>query len=814
MTHLKSNRTRTLSVGMLGSILMATCALANPVQWSTSSGGNGHWYAMFNFSDDDSSIFDAQDIAESLGCNVASVRSSMENTWIYQTFGNTRFGAYQDRNSSNYSEPNGGWAWISGEPWDYTTWLSGEPNNGSGNEDGVAVCCGGNWNDVRIDNGGAYLFEWSADCNDDGLVDYGQILDGSLTDDDGNGVPDICENTSDIDSIQWSTSSGGNGHWYEFIPVDQSWGAHNGIATSRGAHMVTITSSSEGEFVEYVRDTADSQAAFHTGGYQDYSAGDYSEPAGGWRWITGEPFQYTNWGYSDGDEQPNNQGGLQDRIGIRWQENQVWMDVNQTTEWYGMIEWSDDCNGDGIVDYGQILDGTLEDLDGNGVPDCCDNGAPCDGSFITVDDDGFGDFTTIQAAVDAAAQDAEILVYPGVYTGNGTEVVRLMGKNIQLRSLSGPELTIIDGENSRRCLVASDGESSIEIEGFTIANGNSDVSGGGIFTNSQSSLVLKDLVFTGNESGWEGGGLTIGNAIGLDISSCQFIGNEAFAGGGMALKSIDNPLIKGCLFQDNQTIDDGAGLLIQQCTEVLVENSDFASNVGDDDGGAMWIASSTQVMIKDCTMTGNTVTGRAGGVHVQSGAVVSMLNCVLEENVGHNGGGAFVDSTSSLAVNGCQFMHNVGDGGAIQAQGGTLELDQSEFVSNSGFDGGAIYCWNATVDVHECQFKDNQADDGGGAMLLGGGTQSSITYTRFCGNYAPNGQHVLGSIDYEYDNTYSDQCDCPSDVNQDGEVNVNDILTIIANFGTSNVLGDVDEDGFVDVNDLLLTLGSFGQTCG
>ena len=89
-----------------------------------------------------------------------------------------------------------------------------------------------------------------------------------------------------------------------------------------------------------------------------------------------------------------------------------------------------------------------------------------------------------------------------------------------------------------------------------------------------------------------------------------------------------------------------------------------------------------------------------------------------------------------------------------------------------------------------------------------------MTSTLFCGDAAPNGQHVLGSIDYEYDNTYSDQCGCPSDVNQDGEVNVNDILTIIANFGTPNVLGDVDENGFVDVNDLLLTLGSFGQTCG
>ncbi len=42
-----------------------------------------------------------------------------------------------------------------------------------------------------------------------------------------------------------------------------------------------------------------------------------------------------------------------------------------------VIEWSADCNADGIVDYGQILDGTFEDANSNGVPDCCDAGVSC-----------------------------------------------------------------------------------------------------------------------------------------------------------------------------------------------------------------------------------------------------------------------------------------------------------------------------------------------------------------------------------------------------------------------------------------------------
>jgi hypothetical protein len=43
------------------------------------------------------------------------------------------------------------------------------------------------------------IIEWSADCNADGMVDYGQILRGEFDDINGNGVPDrICECLGDL----------------------------------------------------------------------------------------------------------------------------------------------------------------------------------------------------------------------------------------------------------------------------------------------------------------------------------------------------------------------------------------------------------------------------------------------------------------------------------------------------------------------------------------------------------------------------------------------------------------------------------------
>jgi hypothetical protein len=45
--------------------------------------------------------------------------------------------------------------------------------------------------------------EWSADCNNDGIVDYGQILDGTFTDANSNGIPDSCDCLGDINDDGW-----------------------------------------------------------------------------------------------------------------------------------------------------------------------------------------------------------------------------------------------------------------------------------------------------------------------------------------------------------------------------------------------------------------------------------------------------------------------------------------------------------------------------------------------------------------------------------------------------------------------------------
>jgi len=63
---------------------------------------------------------------------------------------NVWLGGYQDVLLPTYSEPSGGWRWITGEAWDFTYWAGGEPNN-NGAENYLHIygqIYGNHWNDL------------------------------------------------------------------------------------------------------------------------------------------------------------------------------------------------------------------------------------------------------------------------------------------------------------------------------------------------------------------------------------------------------------------------------------------------------------------------------------------------------------------------------------------------------------------------------------------------------------------------------------------------------------------------------------------
>jgi len=106
-----------------------------------------------------------------------------------------------------------------------------------------------------------------------------------------------------VGPIQWASASGGNNHYYDFIAGNIQWTDANVDAQSRvfqnvSGHLATITSVEEKEFL---RLNVVNQRGW-LGGFQDNQAPDYSEPDGGWRWITGETWDYANWAAPEPNE--------------------------------------------------------------------------------------------------------------------------------------------------------------------------------------------------------------------------------------------------------------------------------------------------------------------------------------------------------------------------------------------------------------------------------------------------------------------------------------------------------------------------------
>ncbi len=165
-------------------------------------------------------------------------------------------------------------------------------------------------------------------------------------------------------AVQWRVQDGGNGHWYGRIVGSFTWIAARDACVQRGGYLATPTSAAENAVAHSVN-----QGNCWIGGFQPPNT---CEPYCGWQWVTGEPWVYTNW---DPPNQPDDFEG-QDHL-IYWTGNR-WGDIQGSVTESCICEWSADCDGNGVVDYGEILDGTLEDTNTNGVPDCCDEGTSCE----------------------------------------------------------------------------------------------------------------------------------------------------------------------------------------------------------------------------------------------------------------------------------------------------------------------------------------------------------------------------------------------------------------------------------------------------
>jgi parallel beta-helix repeat protein len=196
--------------------------------------------------------------------------------------------------------------------------------------------------------------------------------------------------------------------------------------------------------------------------------------------------------------------------------------------------------------------------------------------------------TNIQDAVDVASLPGElVLVTNGTYAsaGHGISDTRVtVGRpvKLQLQSVNGPQVTVIDGVGHHRCV---DLAKSASLYGFTLTNGYADY-GAGVLCYSLAEVV-SNCVLAGNSAGSGGGayrgtlnncvltgnsaalgrGATAaygGGAYGGTLNNCTLSANSAGAGGGAANCTLSNCALSG------NSAGDGGGVQFSTLNNCIV----------------------------------------------------------------------------------------------------------------------------------------------------------------------------------------------------------------------------------------------------
>jgi predicted outer membrane repeat protein len=279
------------------------------------------------------------------------------------------------------------------------------------------------------------------------------------------------------------------------------------------------------------------------------------------------------------------------------------------------------------------------------------------------------EYPTIQAAINSAMTATSvdtadtILVSAGTYTEN----LLITGNTVIIKSVDGPNATIIDGGANGTVITIYGGARGVTFEGFTITNGNGSY-GGGFYINDSTAIVRNciitrnratsygggaalsyrawlqsfDSVFSENRSEYAGGGLAILTMGGLFLNDTRIENNSAMTHGGGIYSSgfVSNPNLHRCVVSGNTARYGGGFYSRGQYADARAHNSLIKDNRAEELGGAFYAG--------------------AGGGFVTTNSTIVNNSAKRPEIDGVDGGGAGYSTTGVLYVTGQNniFYHN------------------------------------------------------------------------------------------------------------------------------------------------------------
>jgi hypothetical protein len=334
------------------------------------------------------------------------------------------------------------------------------------------------------------------------------------------------------------------------------------------------------------------------------------------------------------------------------------------------------------------------------------------------------EFSTVQAAIDAAPEGGKVVVCRGTWTES-----LVWSKSLQLRG---------DTEGSSQ--IRANGGRTLEATGSRITLRNLVLTGGvakehgGIAAIGSERLTVEDVIFEGGSAGYQGGGLAWGAvdaASALVIRNAQFRNNEAGYGGGGLLtggRSGYTVELDGVTFEDNAAENDGGGASMTTSSrdeadlvEVTVRNSRFLRNEAGYQGGGLDVGgwTRTTVNIEDTTFQDNVAGYGGGGTSIGGWKPTTAVwtRVTYDGNAAPYGAalslGSWADDTwtfdtctiqlnaegPAVRVQSYGTQHTTFTGGAVIENEAGIQVDREDLLVLEGVDLGAGITDNTSFDV-------------------------------------------------------------------------------------------------------------------
>jgi parallel beta-helix repeat protein len=266
---------------------------------------------------------------------------------------------------------------------------------------------------------------------------------------------------------------------------------------------------------------------------------------------------------------------------------------------------------------------------------------------------------SIQGAIDASQAGDTVLVQPGLYR----ERIQFRGRALTVRSIAGPESTIIDGGGAGTVVdFAAVNDGDCVFEGFTVTGGAHPEQAGGVHIEG-ASPTLRHNIIRGNAGGRLGHGISLVDSDHALIESNQISANRSWAagngaggGGGIGVLRGVAVEIRGNQIQDNRVdrYSSGGGIYLFDSGATQIVGNRIIGNDARLAGAGIAVHGRSDARIENNLIVDNRVLepGTGGGVHwlvfAGSGGPALIGNTIVG-NQAHAGAGVYADGEDSRA---------------------------------------------------------------------------------------------------------------------------------------------------------------------